>query len=59
MWYDYWSNTGWSECSYGDVFQQGNAPGKIISNWILEHDGEFIIFKWPSQSTDVNPEEHL
>ncbi|XDV46894.1 hypothetical protein PO909_016698 [Leuciscus waleckii] len=47
-------------------FQQDNAPchkARIISNWFLEHDNEFTVLKWQSQSQsqspDLNPIEHL
>ncbi len=39
-------------------FQQDNAPrhkAQIISDWFLEHDNEFTLFKWPPQSPDLNP----
>lgn len=43
-------------------FKQNNTPGHkvhIVSSRFLEHVSQFAVLKWPSQSLDFNPIEHL
>lgn len=43
-------------------FQQCDTQchrAQIMSNWFLEYDNEFTVFKWPPHSPELSPTQHL
>ncbi len=54
----------WLHCTHllmanSSRIMQHVTKAQIISDWFLEHDNEFTSLKWPPQSPDHNPIEHI
>lgn len=45
--------TSWPQCTHPTMAAQ------IILNWLLQHDKKFAVLKWPQQTPDLTPLEHI